>query len=87
LNVAAVLLLIFVGGALAAMNYDLAAKVALALVALMGLVQLTYLVPIGLRLRARGQPHTLQGVIIGAALTFLLTAACAGPVLSSLFAD
>jgi hypothetical protein len=43
---------------------------------LLGLVQLLYLVPIGMRLRQRGHTATLQGIIIGAALTFLWSAAC-----------
>jgi hypothetical protein len=43
---------------------------------LLGLVQLLYLVPIGLRLRGMGHHATLQGVIIGAALTLVWTAGC-----------
>jgi thiol:disulfide interchange protein len=80
-------LLLVLAGVFSTLEATLAVKLTFALLALLGVVQLAYLVPIGRRLRARGQSQTLQGVIIGGALTLLLTAACAGPVLSNLFAD
>jgi hypothetical protein len=47
---------------------------------LIGLVQLVYVVPIVLRLRTAGQTSLVQGLIVGAAITFLLSAACFGIV-------
>ena len=41
-----------------------------------GVVQLLYLVPVALWLRRVGRTATLQGVVIGAVLTFLSSAAC-----------
>jgi hypothetical protein len=46
------------------------------LMVLIGLVQLVYLVPIGIWLRATGRTETLQGVIAAAAITLLLSGAC-----------
>jgi hypothetical protein len=42
---------------------------------LIGLVQLLYMVPLGLWLRQRGSAATLRGVLIGVALTVLWTVA------------
>jgi hypothetical protein len=51
--------------------------------ALLGLVQLLYLVPIGFVLWRRGNTPALQGLIIAAAVTFSFSAACFG--LASMF--
>jgi Na+/proline symporter len=47
-----------------------------AAIAYVGVVQLLYLVPLALWLRHVGRTATLQGVVLGAVLTFLLSAAC-----------
>jgi hypothetical protein len=43
---------------------------------LIGVFQLVYLVPIGIRLRRIGHTATLQGVIVAGAITLLLNGAC-----------
>jgi hypothetical protein len=63
-------------GLLAAGTSGQVQTVATVVLVLIGLVQLVYVVPIGVRLRRDGQTATLQGVLIGAALTFLWSAAC-----------
>ena len=72
-NVLALTVLVIAAGAIGPLS-----GIAVALMVLIGLVQLLYLVPIGLRLRARGHSYTLQGLITGAAITFLLSATCFG---------
>jgi len=44
----------------------------------MGLSQLAYMVPAILICRRRGSTETAKGMIIGASITFLLSAACTG---------
>ena len=43
-----------------------------------GLTQLLYIVPLCLIFKKRGQVGMVKGLIIGAAITFLLNAACSG---------
>jgi ABC-type Fe3+-siderophore transport system permease subunit len=43
-----------------------------------GLSQLVYMIPAILILRRRGDTETARGLIVGAALTFLLNATCSG---------
>jgi hypothetical protein len=45
-----------------------------------GLVQAAWIVPMVLRFRATGRRETAKGVIIAAAITFLLNASCWGLV-------
>jgi hypothetical protein len=47
-----------------------------------GLVQVAWIVPMALRFRASGRRETMKGVIIAAAITFLLNAGCWGLVAS-----
>jgi len=49
---------------------------------LIGLSQLVYVVPAFLVLRNQGRMGMAKGVLIGAAVTFLLNAACFGLLLS-----
>jgi len=48
-----------------------------------GLSQLAYVIPAILVARRKGESETSKGLIIGASLTFLLNAACTGPLLLS----
>ena len=43
-----------------------------------GLTQLVYVIPAILIVRRKGRPDIVKGIIIGAAVTFLLNAACYG---------
>lgn len=52
--------------------------------ALIGVSQLLYLIPAFLILRKRGRMGMAKGILIGAAVTFLLNAACFG-LLASMF--
>ena len=63
LNVVAVVAMLVTPGGFAALPF-------------LGLVQLLYLVPIALSCRRRQRPETMKGIIIIAAITFLLNAAC-----------
>ncbi|MGA2183692.1 MAG: hypothetical protein ABSH47_11740 [Bryobacteraceae bacterium] len=45
-----------------------------------GLIQAAWIVPMVLRFRATGRRETMKGVIIAAAVTFLLNASCWGLV-------
>src|ERR1051326_799608 len=46
-----------------------------------GLTQLIYMVPAIMRFKKRGEQRTVQGLIIGASVTFLVCAACVGSFL------
>jgi len=46
----------------------------------LGVVQLVYIIPAIVIVYRRGQPRVVKGLILGAALTFLLNAACWGLV-------
>jgi len=50
-----------------------------------GITQFVYMLPAILIFRKRGQSKTVQGLVIGAAVTFLLSAACSGPFLFSIY--
>jgi hypothetical protein len=43
-----------------------------------GITQLCYIIPVALYFNKKGRPGIVQGLIIGAAITFLLNAACFG---------
>ncbi|HZS04649.1 MAG TPA: hypothetical protein VFD58_07425 [Blastocatellia bacterium] len=44
----------------------------------LGLSQLIYIIPAIIICRSKGRPGMVKGLIIGAAITFLLNAACTG---------
>jgi len=46
-----------------------------------GITQLIYMVPAVLKFKKRGEQHTVQGLILGAGITFLVCAACDGSFL------
>ena len=48
------------------------------LLVVIGLVQLLYLIPAWIILRVKGQKRTALGIVICAAITFLLNAGCWG---------
>ena len=50
----------------------------------LGVTQLIYIIPAIVMARRRGRPGVVKGLIIGAALTFLLNVACSGFVLTNL---
>lgn len=43
-----------------------------------GITQMIYMIPAIMRFRKRGEQLTVQGLIIGASVTFLICAACDG---------
>ena len=43
-----------------------------------GITQLVYIIPMALRLKKFGEYKTVQGLVIGASITFLLCATCFG---------
>ena len=43
-----------------------------------GLTQLIYMIPAIMRFKKRGEQRTVQGLILGASITFLVCAACDG---------
>jgi len=47
---------------------------------LFGITQLIYAIPMAVIFRKKGRPAVAKGVVIGAAITFLLNAACFGAV-------
>jgi hypothetical protein len=49
-----------------------------------GLTQLVYMIPAILIARAKGRPGLVKGLLIGAALTFLLNGLCFGVILFGL---
>jgi hypothetical protein len=50
-----------------------------------GLTQLVYIVPAYLYFQRQGRPGVAKGLVIGAAITFLLNAACYGLILGASF--
>ena len=56
---------------------------AISLIAL-GISQLLYIIPAIIIYRKKGRPGIVKGLIIGAAITFLLSAACTGLVFRNL---
>ena len=49
-----------------------------------GFVQILYVAPAAIVLSSKRRPRTLKGLLIGAGITLLVNAACAGIVLSSI---
>jgi hypothetical protein len=48
------------------------------LLTLWGLTQLVYQIPASIHFRKRGEPDTVKGIMVAAAVSFLLNAACWG---------
>jgi hypothetical protein len=48
------------------------------LLTLWGLTQFVYQIPAGIHFRKRGEPDTVKGIMVAAAVSFLLNAACWG---------
>jgi hypothetical protein len=56
----------------------------LMLMLFLGGTQIVYVAPAAIVLSSRRRSRTLKGLLIGAAITFLVNAACAGIVLTSI---
>src|SRR5579864_173373 len=50
-----------------------------------GITQLAYMIPAILIFKKRGQTKTVQGLVIGASTTFLLSAMCSAPFLYGIY--
>ena len=58
-------------------------ELALGSLAIVGVTQLIWIVPIIVHFRKRNEPETVKGVMIGAGIVALLNAACWGAVVAS----
>ena len=50
-----------------------------------GVTQLVYMIPAILIFKKRGETKTVQGLVIGASVTFLLSAMCSAPFLYGIY--
>jgi hypothetical protein len=66
---------------------DVAAAIAYPFIGWLGLLQLTYVIPLFLALRKKGRPNFAKGLFIGASFTFLLNATCWGYVMTANIKD
>jgi hypothetical protein len=57
-------------------------KVGLTIVLSVGLLQLSYVIPLYLQAKRKNQEGMRAGLIVGGSLVFLITAACAGLLLA-----
>jgi len=67
-------------GALVAGIITLAAIIGVFILLAIGILQAAWIIPMVVHFRKSGQPETAKGVIIAAAITFLLNAGCWGLV-------
>jgi hypothetical protein len=54
---------------------------------LIGITQWVYIIPVVVIVRGKGRAELAKGLLIGAAITFLLNAACAGITLYAVFSS